>query len=273
MTVAVGTGRGGRTLCQRAPCCCGAKNVRTVSGVIPRERVPRSRHRVRGCPGVRSEQFRRPQPLRAGRSVVNHVEILAKHAALLVSIAALSAAAGVVGFHVLRRVGISPDALAAVVGGALIALSLAVSAALPVDALPARALTKVLGYGAVLGTVYAISRWASRRWYRAHARRLSQAAEARLRAIVSWTRKQHGLFGWVVLATATAHALFYLPHLAAWPAPIVVSGIAAWTLMAGLVALGLRMARRARSGDVPKGWRTLHVGLAVSFVVALLVHG
>lgn len=175
-------------------------------------------------------------------------------------------------FHLLRNAGVSTDVFTTVVGGVLIALSVGATAAMPFAGGPARGFTNLLAAAAALVTVYSVARWATRRWYIAVSRRMSRAAEARLRALVQWTRRQHGLFGWVVLATATAHALYFIPRLAAEPTNRVITGVCAWILLVCLIALGLYMARRARAGRPARGLRWVHVGLAITFVVVLVVH-
>jgi hypothetical protein len=180
--------------------------------------------------------------------------------------------ASVGAFHIFRNIGLSPDAFTVAAGGALIALSGAATIALPVDGGLARGFSALLAAAASLVTVYSVARWATRRWYITVARRVNRAAETRLRALVLWTRRQHGLFGWVILATATAHAVYFLPHLAQAPTLRVVTGVCAWILLTCLIAIGMYISRRAKAGRPVRGMRPVHVGLAVAFVVALLVH-
>jgi hypothetical protein len=95
-----------------------------------------------------------------------------------------------------------------------------------------------------------------------------------------WTRflrAHHAAFGWMALATATAHALYFVsasPNLSAR----AITGWASLGALVVLVAAGVCLSQASRTGGKSKKargayiLRRTHITLAGLFVVALSVH-
>lgn len=130
----------------------------------------------------------------------------------------------------------------------------------------------LLGVIAFLVAVYAVSQWLVRRWYlwiKRYGRSLLVKATQN---ILLFLRKYHQLFGWLVLAAATGHALSYGPAFTRMKASDAVTGVLSWIILAVLVFWGYWLERRTKKKLAAKPQRLIHTGIALIFFLFLIFH-
>jgi hypothetical protein len=138
--------------------------------------------------------------------------------------------------------------------------------------------SNALGFGAFLILVYALGQWILRGWYRLvkqHTRSLLVRAS---RAIFLFFRQYHQLFGWIVLATATAHMLYFIPllilqsHQDRLAPSVLLTGALAWGLLVCLVGIGIWVERTIKARQLAKKARIVHFVTALVFTALVVLH-
>lgn len=135
-----------------------------------------------------------------------------------------------------------------------------------------------LGFGAFLILVYALSQWMMRGWYLLVKQRARSLLIRISRAILLILRQHHQLFGWLVLATATAHMLYFIPLLIWQPhqtpqmLQTILIGALSWGVLLCLVCLGLWVERTIKAKHISKKVRMLHFITALVFTVLVVLH-
>ncbi len=129
-------------------------------------------------------------------------------------------------------------------------------------------------YGAFsLGVaVYSASQWIMRQGYLLLKRRAWSFLVRATRQVFLFLRAHHQLFGWVVLATATAHGLSYIFLIGRVSPEALISGVILWLILLILTALGLLIEYRIKQKRLARRARWLHSVLALIFFVAFLTH-
>jgi hypothetical protein len=130
----------------------------------------------------------------------------------------------------------------------------------------------ILGNFALVLGFCAFGQWTTMRGYQLAKPRLQAFLAKQVRLFLTFIRKYHQLFGWLVLITATAHAVSYIYRLDKYSTRTLVAGIVTWLLLVGLAGLGLWMDYTARKKITFKSQRWVHFVTALLFFVALIVH-
>ncbi len=135
-----------------------------------------------------------------------------------------------------------------------------------------------LGVISFFVAIYAVGQWAVRGWY-VTVKKSSRSGLVRgLRALLLFLRAHHRFFGWLVLATATTHALYFLPVMIGLPLSetlqklSIVTGIVAWGLLVFLVGLGLWIENALERKRLARGVRVMHIAVALVFLGGFVVH-
>lgn len=130
-----------------------------------------------------------------------------------------------------------------------------------------------LGNLAVVLTFCAFSQWATSQSYRVLKTRTLDFLIRQVRQFLLFVRKHHQFFGWLVLTTATAHAISYAPNLNSINPIHLITGLVVWLILLFLCGLGQWMQWRRQIKKVSiKGPHLLHIVTALLFVATLLVH-
>jgi hypothetical protein len=124
---------------------------------------------------------------------------------------------------------------------------------------------------AVFVTVLSLGLWASRHLYIELKKRRVPSLPELVRPIFLLLRKTHPVWGWIILAAATVHALYYFLPLQYFNRRML-TGIIAWIILLLLFILGLRfqsiLSRKLRKKYV----RSPHVLAAAFFIIAMGIH-
>jgi hypothetical protein len=130
-----------------------------------------------------------------------------------------------------------------------------------------------LGNFAVALSFCAFGQWTTLRGYQLIIKQRFWAyLVSQMRQFLTFVRKYHQLFGWLVIATATGHALSYIYRLEKIEAKTLIAGLIGWLLLAGLAGLGLWMDNLSGKKLPTKNLRLIHFGTALLFFVVLLIH-
>ena len=135
-----------------------------------------------------------------------------------------------------------------------------------------RGSSNAIGAVAFLIAVFALSQWITRQWYLVVKRTAIRPLARGSRGILMYLRDHHMFFGWLVLLTATAHAVILIPfwsHLSQYE---VVTGFVALAVLAALTALGQWIELRVRRKLLAPNLRLLHTVLALAFFAAFALH-
>lgn len=138
--------------------------------------------------------------------------------------------------------------------------------------------SNVLGALAILITLYSCAQWLARKFYVSVKRWAMPLLVRWSRHIFLFFREHHQFLGWIVFATATAHACFFLPSLLQMPVQEIfyksamTSGFFAWGVLALLVLLGLIIDSATRQKRPVKNVRLVHILLALVFVGGIGIH-
>ena len=92
----------------------------------------------------------------------------------------------------------------------------------------------------------------------------------KVRDFLIFLNKFHIYFGWIVLATATAHGIYFLALFSSTPK--IISGVMAWFVLVVLVGLGLWIDMSKKKGKYRKNNKYIHITLACLFVILVIVH-
>ncbi len=176
-----------------------------------------------------------------------------------------------VSYGVLRVVRIPVSWVTRAIGWLIIVLALSATAFLPFNG-TADGIASLMGVFSFGVGIYAIGEWLARRWYltvkRVGLAFISRAA----RDFYLFVRQHHNFFGWIVLITAWAHALAFLPLLDQVSFGAVWSGALAWVAVTLLFCLGLLTDRRMQLKRRVPRLRRWHIGLGFTFFAIILLH-
>jgi hypothetical protein len=124
---------------------------------------------------------------------------------------------------------------------------------------------------AVLVTLLSLGLWASRHLYIELKKRRVPSLPELVRPVFLLLRKTHPIWGWIILAAATIHALYYFLPMEYFNRRML-TGIIAWIILFLLFLLGLRfqsiLSRKLRKKYI----RSPHVLAAAAFIIAMGVH-
>ncbi len=124
---------------------------------------------------------------------------------------------------------------------------------------------------AVLVTLLSLGLWASRHLYIELKKRRVPSLPELVRPIFLLLRKTHPVWGWIILAAAIIHALYYFLPLEYFNRRML-TGTIAWCILLLLFILGLRfqfiLSRKLRKKYV----RSPHVLAAAAFIIAMSIH-
>lgn len=138
--------------------------------------------------------------------------------------------------------------------------------------------SNLMGMASFFVALYSFSQWTMRGWYLFVKRQAKSRLTEGSRGLLLFLRQHHVLFGWVVLITACAHALWYVPVLMSeplaqiWEHQAISSGLIALLLLIMLSLLGLWVERAIKQKRLPRSTRLIHFFTAIVFVVAVCVH-
>lgn len=146
-------------------------------------------------------------------------------------------------------------------------------------ALNTAAIGSMMGLIAVVGALYALGQFVTRRAYLLTKKLQHSWRSANLRNILRFLRVIHQFLGWSVLIAAATHALLYIPWLLAPPlharplsSTALISGGIAWGILAILVGLGLWVENAIRQKRFTPRMRLIHTITAVVFFIVMIVH-
>ncbi len=124
---------------------------------------------------------------------------------------------------------------------------------------------------AAIVTLLSLGLWASRHLYIELKKRRVPSLPELVRPIFLLLRKTHPAWGWIVLAAATIHALYYFLPLQYFNRRML-TGIVAWGILLLLFILGLRFQAILSKKLRKKYVRSPHVLAAATFIIAMGVH-
>ena len=92
--------------------------------------------------------------------------------------------------------------------------------------------------------------------------------------LLMFLRKHHQFFGWIVLAGAVGHMVFFFPILSRMSGYEEVTGFISIGILALSVILGVWLWIECswRKRRTPKVVHTLHCALTIAFFIALFLH-
>lgn len=181
------------------------------------------------------------------------------------------------GYSVLRILHISVNWVTWIIGSFIIELSLAVCVAILIPALVPTGIGRagnLVGALSFFIAVYAASQWMIRQWYLNIKRRAGKWLVQASKNLLMFLRKHHQFFGWIVLAGAVGHMVFFFPILSRMSGYEEMTGFIAIGILALSVILGvwLWIESSWRKQRTPKVVHTLHSALTIAFFVALFLH-
>jgi hypothetical protein len=175
-------------------------------------------------------------------------------------------------YAVLRVLRISVHWITLFIGGLIAAAAVYACYTLLTPNPTGQGLSNTLGALSFLIAIFAIGQWLWRRWYL-----LAKSTPVRFVARASrgfflYLRDHHRFFGWLVVLTATAHAVLLLPVIDQVSRTEVVTGVIALVLLAVLTGLGEWIELTVRHKRASRNLRWLHTALAIAFLAAFAVH-
>ncbi len=181
------------------------------------------------------------------------------------------------GYSVLRILHISVNWVTWIIGSFIIELSLAVCVAILIPALVPTGIGRagnLVGALSFFIAVYAASQWMIRQWYLNIKRRAGKWLVQASKNLLMFLRKHHQFFGWIVLAGAVGHMVFFFPILSRMSGYEEMTGFIAIGILALSVILGIWpwIESSWRKQRTPKVVHTLHSALTIAFFVALFLH-
>lgn len=181
------------------------------------------------------------------------------------------------GYSVLRILHISVNWVTWIIGSFIIELSLAVCVAILIPALVPTGIGRagnLVGALSFFIAVYAASQWMIRQWYLNIKRRAGKWLVQASKNLLMFLRKHHQFFGWIVLAGAVGHMVFFFPILSRMSGYEEMTGFIAIGILALSVILGIWLWIESswRKQRTPKVVHTLHSALTIAFFVALFLH-
>lgn len=180
------------------------------------------------------------------------------------------------GYGLLRALRVSVNWVTWLFGGALISVSLiACLAVLRPGLLPAqfRIIGNPMGAIAFFIAVYAAGQWLARQWFLRVKQRASQWLKQFSKNILIFLRAHHVFFGWIIVAGALAHIVFFLPALTRISLYEEITGFIALGALGLMVLLGAWLwIMSLRKKRMPQMLHTTHALLTIVFFGALLLH-
>ncbi|MBE3557790.1 MAG: hypothetical protein IMW89_01000 [Ktedonobacteraceae bacterium] len=186
-------------------------------------------------------------------------------------------------YTLLRAVRLSVDMITRIVGIVLIAGSVAFCVLALVQSQFAgqlfliAKLSGALGAVAFLVSVYSVNQWTMRRWYVYAKRQAFSSLAEKSRRFMLFLRQHHFFFGWVVLLTAIAHAMYYVPSLIQHPMyllqrPAIFTGTIGLLVLIVLAGLGLWVNSAIKHKRLPGSTRMVHFATALVFLGVFVLH-
>jgi hypothetical protein len=181
------------------------------------------------------------------------------------------------GYSVLRVLHISVNWVTWIIGSFIIELSLAVCVAILIPGLVPMGVGRagnLVGALSFFIAIYAASQWMVRQWYLNIKRRAGKWLIQASKNLLMFLRKHHQFFGWIVLAGAIGHMVFFFPILSRMSGYEEMTGFIAIGILTLSVILGvwLWIESSWRKRRTPKVVHTLHSALTIAFFVALFLH-
>jgi hypothetical protein len=180
-------------------------------------------------------------------------------------------------YSVLRVLHISVNWVTWIIGSFIIELSLGVCVAVLIPGLDPGGIGRagnLVGALSFFIAVYAASQWIIRQWYISIKRQAGKWVAQASKNLLMFLRKHHQFFGWIVLAGAVGHMVFFFPSLSSMSGYEEITGFIAIGILALLVILGVWLwvesswCKRRTS----KAVHTLHSALTIAFFVVLFLH-
>ncbi len=176
-------------------------------------------------------------------------------------------------YGVLRVLHISVNWTTWVIGALIIVVSgLTCVSIIAPQQLSAFNVGSLLGIFAFLIAVDAAAQWTMRQWYVFIKKRTLPFVVTSSRSMLLFLRKHHQFFGWLVLITATAHAVSYLPRLTTISQTELITGLIAWAILAYLIGFGIWIEYVVHKRPSFKKARLIHIITSIVFFVLLLTH-
>jgi hypothetical protein len=177
-------------------------------------------------------------------------------------------------YGLLRLLRISVNWITWIIGTFLIVVSVlfCLSIVAPVGVSADVGTSNLLGAIAFLIAIYSWSQWIMMRSYLFIKRGTLPRLTERARNAFLFLRKHHQFLGWLVVITAVAHALYFLPILARVSLYEVVTGFIALALLALGAGLGWWIELVVRRKRASQRLRLLHFLVAIVFVLAFIMH-
>ncbi len=180
--------------------------------------------------------------------------------------AAFSLFAILVSYAGLRAVHISVNWATWVVGTLIIAISAYACIVQQVN------YANLFGVLAFPIAIYSSSQWISRHWYVYIKKHTKTFIAEQSRKLYLFFRQHHQFLGWLVLVTALAHTILFIPDLSRIGAARLVSGIVALAILFFSIGLGIWIEYFVRHKPVRKRICWLHSLTAIGFFIAFVVH-
>jgi hypothetical protein len=177
-------------------------------------------------------------------------------------------------YSLLRLFRISVRWVTWLIGISLIIVSIffGLSLVAPVGVAPDIGTSNLLGFIAFLIAIDSWAQWITRRGYLALKNLKLQWAAKRVRGAFLFLREHHQFLGWLVVITALAHVVYFLPILARVSLYEVVTGFVALALLALGTGLGWWIELAVRKKRASQKLRLFHLLVAIAFMLAFIVH-
>lgn len=181
------------------------------------------------------------------------------------------------GYGVLRYLHISVNLVTWILGSGIIALSMGVCLAIFLPGLTPMSFRfggNLVGLFSLLVAVYAASQWVTRQWFVKMKRRAEKWLIQASKQVLMFLRKQHVFFGWIVVAGAVGHMVFFFPTLSSINTYEEITGFIAIGILALMVILGIWLWLQTswRKQRMPKTVHTVHSALTIAFFLMLFLH-
>lgn len=181
------------------------------------------------------------------------------------------------GYTVLQLLHIPVDWVTRVVGGFIIAVSVAVCLGIVLPGLLPRQLHNsgnMVGFFSFFVAVYAVNQWTLRRWYVWVKKRAGVWVGQSSKHVLQFLRKHHLFFGWVVASGAIGHLVFFVPALSRISLYEEITGFLAMGILGLMILLGLWLwvETAVRRRRMPAVVHTIHAALSIAFFLVLFLH-
>jgi|GEM_PF-1770940 len=205
------------------------------------------------------------------------VDVILMRSVLLLILCGLDFGFLLVGYSVLRVLRISVNWVTWIAGSFIIELSLGVCVAILIPGLDPGGVGRagnLVGALSFFIAVYAASQWIMRQWYVSIKRQAGKWVAQASKNLLMFLRKHHQFFGWIVLAGAVGHMVFFFPVLSRMSGYEEITGFIAIGILALSVILGIWLWIESswRKRRTPKAVHTLHSALTIAFFVVLFLH-